>query len=351
MKITLRPSNPLEAMALWSGLLPVPVVTTFWGTLQARVLLAGLRLSVFEALVAGPKSLAALCEELGLHDAGGEVLLDALNGFGFVRRKAGRFSLSKVSQRFLVRGGPASMVDMLLFIGELGAYLQRLDVEALLRGGPGQNIHHAGLGPDFWRSYMRGLGSMARFVARELPRRLPLRAPERLLDVGGAHGEWSMAMVRAHPGLNATILDLPEACEHGEGIVAEAGLSDRVHYLRGDLRTAQWPGDQHGVLLFNVLHNLAEDECRQACRAAFLALAPGGVFAVLEGERPGTDGDLKTAEGVNELFFFLLSGSRVWPEPSIRTWLTEAGFEKVERRRLWALPMTLLLVARKAGAP
>lgn len=347
MKITLSASNPLEALALWSGLLPVPVVTTFWGTLGSRVVLAALRLGVFEALAAGPKHRDEVAAELGLDLAGAEVLLDALNGFGHLSRRKGTFALTRPARRFLTRDGKASMVDMMLFLGELGSYLQGLDVEGALRGGPQSNIHHAGLGERFWASYVAGLGSMARFAARELPRHVRLQDPKRLLDVGGAHGEWSMAMLRAHPGLHATILDLPGACAPGRQRAEQAGFADRLRYEAGDLRTAAWGEGYDVVLLFNVLHNLAEEECRDACHAAFAALRPGGTFVVLEGERPGTEGNLKTAEGVNELFFYLLSGSRVWPEPSIRAWMEAAGFRDLRRRRLLVLPMTCLLVARK----
>lgn len=349
MRLGLVGEGFIERAALMTGLLPEPVVTTFWGILQSRTVEAGLRLGIFEALRGGPLDAAEVAASIGADRDATEVLLDALNGFDLLSRKARRYGLRRVSRNWLL-AGPSSMVDMLLFIGELHRELARADVEERVRTGRSPNFHQEGRPPEFWKHYMRGLASMARLVSPELVRRLPVKEPKNLLDVGGGHGIWSVAMVRRHPGLRAMVLDLPPACVQGRLIVGEQGVGDRVAHIEGDLRTGGWAQGQDLVFLFNVLHNLSEEECASACRSAWESLRPGGSFVILEGERPGTDGDLKTPEGVNELFFYLLSGSRVWPEPKIRGWLSDAGFEPAVRRiRLFTLPMTLLLVARRPG--
>jgi len=65
--------------------------------------------------------------------------------------------------------------------------------------------------------------------AAEVARRLALlgRAPS-LLDVAGGHGWYSAELCRRHPGLRATVLDLPGSAAIGREIIATAGLSDWV---------------------------------------------------------------------------------------------------------------------------
>jgi hypothetical protein len=143
------------------------------------------------------------------------------------------------------------------------------------------------------------------------------------------------------------VLDLPEACEAGRVIVARHGMSERVKHVDGDLRHSDW-GDQHDViLLFNILHNLPEAEARAAILKAHTTLVPGGTLVILDGEHTGKTGDLNSAEGFGELFFFTVSASSTWPEPTLRDWLQHAGFAAAKRMNLLTFPSTILLAARK----
>jgi tRNA A22 N-methylase len=46
------------------------------------------------------------------------------------------------------------------------------------------------------------------------------RGARDLLDIGGSHGYYSVALCRRHPTLRAVILDLPQAVVHAETILA-----------------------------------------------------------------------------------------------------------------------------------
>jgi len=65
---------------------------------------------------------------------------------------------------------------------------------------------------------MRALASGS---ASEVARRTPVPKGARdMLDIGGSHGYYSVALCRRHPGLRAVILDLSEAVKHAEPILA-----------------------------------------------------------------------------------------------------------------------------------
>jgi hypothetical protein len=48
------------------------------------------------------------------------------------------------------------------------------------------------------------------------------------------------------------------------------------------------------------------------------------------------------------MFFFVISGAQAWPEPTLRTWIAEAGFGPVRRAKLLTAPQVLLLATRPA---
>jgi cyclopropane fatty-acyl-phospholipid synthase-like methyltransferase len=182
--------------------------------------------------------------------------------------------------------------------------------------------------------YLRGLGKLAKLPAGEVARRVKLEpGATRLLDVGGGHGQWSVAFCARHPELESTVLDLAPAVPVGEAIVAEAGMSERVRYRAGDLRTAGWGEGWDCVLIFNVIHNLSPQEAEAAVGRARAALRPGGRLVILEAEHRHVRDRINQAGAFAEIMCFMTSGTRAYPEATMRGWVEAAGFSAVKTWR------------------
>jgi hypothetical protein len=344
----MRPSisswNPLESLALASGLVPTPLMLIFWGQGLSRAATAAVRLGIFEKLADGPSTAEALAQKTGCDATALGPLLNALNGFGFLRRHNGRYALTPSTRRWLLSTSKGSVRDVVEFVGDL--YQSVEPVEQAIRTGKVVNFHHRPNDSALWRNYVRGLGTFGKWMGGELVKKIPVdRPPKRLLDVGGGHGMYSAAMCRRFPGLAAEVLDLPQVVEHGREMVQEEGLSERIAFRAGDLRTSEWGKDFDLVFLFNILHNLTERECIDALVKARKALRVGGTVVVVDSEHDGGEGDVSATAGNNELFFFLVSGSQAWPEPKVRIWIETAGFGGLKRRSSRLLPNLMVLSA------
>lgn len=90
MKLSVVPQGLLERIVFALGIVPTPLVLGFWGMGASRVVISGTRLGVFEALEGEPKTTAEVAHATGCDEQGMETLLNALNGFGFVRRRRAR---------------------------------------------------------------------------------------------------------------------------------------------------------------------------------------------------------------------------------------------------------------------
>ena len=62
-----------------------------------------------------------------------------------------------------------------------------------------------------------------------------------VLDVGTAQGGLLVELLRAHPHLEATGLDLPPVRPYFEAYAAAADCVDRIAFRAGDFRTDAWP--------------------------------------------------------------------------------------------------------------
>jgi ubiquinone/menaquinone biosynthesis C-methylase UbiE len=97
-----------------------------------------------------------------------------------------------------------------------------------------------------------------------------------MLDVGGGTGAFAITLCRTRPDLKVTVVDFPNVATLGEAYVADAGLSDRISYVRGDALVAEWPGGQDAVLMSYLLSGVPASEHDRLIARAFDHLAPGG---------------------------------------------------------------------------
>jgi SAM-dependent methyltransferase len=344
MRLAAVPENLLERLAMATGMVPDSLVCLLWSVALPRILLPALRAGVVEALGSGTRTAEEVAAQCHLDPRGTEVLLAALNGFGFLRHRSGRYRLTADTARWILSSSPRSLRPAYEFAAVLEEMLGA--VEGAVRTGERGDFHAQPHDDAFWRGYLEGLGTVSRLTGAEIARRARLGKPRRILDVAGGHGGYSVALCERYPDATAVVLDLPPACTVGRGWVAQCGLTQRISFAEGNLLTSDWGVGYDVVLLFNILHNLEEADARAAIAKAHAALVPGGHLLVLDGDHRGKRGDRNAAEGFGELFFFALSASRTWPVPVLTGWLADAGFAPPRRIRLFSFPNMALLEAR-----
>jgi SAM-dependent methyltransferase len=349
MRLGLRSASPLVWALEAFGVLPSPLIVAFWGMESSRALIAAVELGLFDALDERPRTATTVAMDLGYDEVGVEALLNALNGFGYLRRRGGVYSLRRSARRWLTHDARFSMVRPFGLFGVLWSELG--DIEQRVREG-GARDFHANRDPEFWRRYEIGLGEAARLTAGSIARSVRLeRPPTRLLDVGGGHGAFSAAFLARYPDLTATVLDLPGAAAVGRELTAERGLAERVEYVEGDLVADDWGEGYDLVLVFNVLHLLSPEHAAAAVAKAFGALAPGGTLVIVDAvHAEGRGGNVDAVAGGSELLFYVINGTRAYPEATIREWVRDAGFGDVRRKRLLAMPEALITARRPVGA-
>ena len=77
---------------------------------------------------------------------------------------------------------------------------------------------------------------------------------QRLLDIGGGTGSWSIAIAQHHQHLTGAVLELPTAVELAHSRVAAAGLGQRIAVLTGDAMADDLPTGYDVFLLANLIH-------------------------------------------------------------------------------------------------
>ena len=81
------------------------------------------------------------------------------------------------------------------------------------------------------RAFVLAMHERAQGIGSVLPHGVDFTGRQRLLDVGGGPGTYSVALVPQTPGLTSTVLDRPGVLEVTREIVEPAGFADRVTLL------------------------------------------------------------------------------------------------------------------------
>jgi SAM-dependent methyltransferase len=346
MRLGVIPDGLLERMALICRLLPPGIFECWLGMMLARTVMAATKLDVFESLAAGPLTAEEVTERCGTHPRATEKLLNALVGVGCLRVRRGRYALRRSASSWLLKDGKNSFRDQNLL-----HYLEWRwweHCEEYVRTGKPLRVHQT-MTEEEWGIYQRGMRSGIEMPAQWVARHLPLpRAARNMLDIGGAHGYFSVAICRRHPQLRAIILDLPEAIQHAAPLLAREGMGERIVHQAGNALTEDLGSEaQDLVFLSAVVHHFDEATNRQLLRRIGRALRPGGIVAIWEPVRQDAAGKIQQIGGLLDLFFGFFSEAGTWSAAEIAAWFRDSGLEAQAPRSPRMISGLALHVGRK----
>jgi len=308
---------------LASGRVPTPLIDTYAAAFGETALVATEQ-GLFEALADGPLDAAAVAERAGSDPHATEKVLNLLTAMRYLRFRGGRYALTSMARRFLLAGSPSSVRDLILmrrlelrWIGRLGEFL---------RSGEPLDVHGT-MTEEEWGMYQRGMRAQAALSASEATRRTPVPKGARdMLDIGGSHGYFSVALCRRHPGLRSVVLDLPQAVEHAAPILAREGMGDRVTLRAGDALTDDLGGQAYDlVIMWSLVHHFDDATNRALVARVARALRPGGVLVIGEAIRPSAPGKGGQFNSFLDLYFALISEAGTWTFEEMADWQRAAG--------------------------
>lgn len=315
------------------------------GFRQAQIVLAAVRLGVFEVLEPGARTADEVAAALPADPRGARILLDALAALGLLHKERGRYRNSALATDHLLPGGSRSRVHQLLHNARLYERWGRL-FDAVRSGAPVDDESIDARLRFEPRAFARAMADVARDSAALTAAALELSEVRRLLDVGGGPGLYAIECARRAPELQAVILDGPETLEVAQRNIAAAGFSDRITARAGDAFTGPLGSGYDLILLSNFIHIYSAAQNRALMARCGAALAPGGRLAIkdflLEPDRTVPLGAALFA--VNMLVS--TEQGDCYSGEEVREWCAGAGLRFERQTEL--TPHSSLLIARKA---
>jgi hypothetical protein len=345
MQYGVIPTSLAERLALAAGALPLPMIDISFGVLKARIIMAGVRLGVFDALNREPQTHHKLAETLHLDASCLELLLRCLVYAGYLALEGNEYRLSWLARKSMVTGAPRELTGFAQWHYTQWEFIEHL--ESLVQTGQGVDFHSTMTDPEAWANYQKAMLEVARFDAPILARHVPVRkGATRLLDVAGSHGLMGATIARKHKGIRSTVIDLPAALAHARRLAESEGHADIVEHRGGNLLTEDFGGGWDVLLLSNILHHFLPHDVQSIIKRAHGALVDDGTVAIWELERPAATRKPSEGDGV-ALFFRLTSSAAAYSGEEYASWLGAAGFTRIKVLRPAMRPGTVLVHARR----
>ncbi|HEY5673459.1 MAG TPA: methyltransferase [Malonomonas sp.] len=259
---------------------PAKLLETSGSYWQGSALQAAVRLDIFSHLSAASvpaEGLAALldCDRRSL-----QMLLRALAAMGLLEKDRSGYRCAEPVRSWLDANSSQYLGHIIRHHQHLVESWSRLD-QAVRSGQPQRQ--RSSYAEDEWRNdFLLGMHNLSSLLAPQLVPRIPLQNPQRLLDVGGGPGTWSLHFCRQHPQLQATVFDLPASEPIFRANVANSPLSERLQFVGGDFLQLPLGAGFDVAWLSHVLHGEGPENAAALVRQAADALAAGGTLLIHE---------------------------------------------------------------------
>jgi len=315
-----------------AGVLPDDLNRTLRGFQESRVLLAAIELDLFTAVGNGGRA-DEVSARTGSHPRATEMLMNALVAMGWLNKQDGVFSNSAFSKRYFVAGSADDWRAATLHLAHLWRTWSTL-TECVRAGTSVLRRDLAERDEEWTRAFIAAMHRNARARAPLVVKAVGTEGVNRMLDVGGGSGAYSIAFASAKENLVVDLLDLAEVIPIAQGHIENAGLADRIRTRQGDLCADKFGEGYDLVIVSAICHMLGAEENKDLLKRCFEALAPKGRVVIqdfiLEPDR--------TAPKSATLFALnMLVGTRAgntYTEAEYAAWLREAGFQDVRHVRL-----------------
>jgi demethylspheroidene O-methyltransferase len=307
------------------------------GFVHSQVLVACVRLRLFQQLQSGPLTVAALAGRSSIPLDAMVALAEAAAALRLLERRAGRYGLGPLGAAMLGNPGIAAMVEH-----HAALYADLSDPVAFLRNQAGERRladywpyakgEVGGLSHDAVSPYTALMSASQPMVADMVLGAYGFKGHRCLLDIGGGDGSFLIAVGQAAPKLELKLFDLPEVAAIARERLSAAGLASRVTVVAGDFLRAPLPRGADVISLIRVVHDHDDEVVRDLFSRIREALPPDGVLVIGE-PMSASHGGADPVTAYFTLYLHAMGSGRPRSFAATQKLLSHAGFSDVRQCR------------------
>jgi SAM-dependent methyltransferase len=287
-EVTRHPDDPMEELEYLC-------VDDFMQTLvDARALSAAFELGLIDFMVQNPlEHLDDLIRAVKTDEQGMRFLVDLLSTNHVIEEKNGEIMLTQYFIRTLkFRDLLEAKLDFANFVAP-----DMIDHFTTLIHSPqqfgqdsrtfelfcyGRSLEYNPENFELTKRWVRITSALTKYEAEVCLKHHDFSQYRRVLDVGGNSGEFVLRVCKKHPGIEATVFDLPVVCDVGLEHIRSEPEAKRITFMKGNALTDPLPEGFDLITFKSMLHDWPERAVKHLIAKASQALAPGGTLLIFE---------------------------------------------------------------------
>jgi len=319
---------------------PEPIMKIAMGFMAAKHLFVASEVGLFEALAAGPADLATLSGKLGVPARTLGILAAAMASVGLLERDGSKYKNSEAAAAFLAGAPGIDLRPNLRFWDQISYPMWQKLADAV-RSGEGQS-QFGRLDSRQQQIFSTGVEAFTAPVAAALAATYEFGRHHRVLDVAGGTGSFLVALLKKHPGLQATLFELPGPCGVARQKLASVPEGQRITVVEGDVFKDPLPGGHDAVIVANAVHVFSADHNIALLKSIRTSVAAGARLLLADLWTDPTYTQPAPAALMSGEFLTFSGEGQSYSEADAKIWLDQTGWRVIERKPL-AGPASLIV--------
>ncbi len=247
------------------------------GYMINQVLSAALELGLFDWLDEhGPSEREEIVSGIKINGMFSRSFLQTLIDIGFLAKQDEKYSNTQIAKDFLVQRSPCYQGDW--FKSTSGPNSKWNNLTETLTKEVAVNNFYAGPNEGFINAMgQRSLRGELQEVTKAIIAWEGFSKARSLLDLGGGHGLYAIALCQANPQLKGTIFDKPNVIDFTRKNISHYMLKDRITVQGGDLFVDELGSGYDIVIISHLLYKFRK-ELSSIFDKACACLNPGGLL-------------------------------------------------------------------------
>lgn len=314
-----------------AGVIPEELNRFLRGFMESRLVLSAVELNFFTAVGSGAKA-AEVAEVAKTDPRATEALLNALVAVELLTKNGDTFYNTQMTADYLVFGAKHDSITAIHHPAKLWHRWSTLT--DAVKVGTAVAADRGTRDDAQTRAFIAAMHKNAVFRGKVTVAQLDLEGVSRVLDLGGGSGAYTIAFLNLKQDLKATLFDVPSVIPLSKNYIDEAGLSDRVTFVEGDMISDSLGEGYDIVWISAICHMWGEEENRDLIKRVYEALNPGGRIVIQDFilEEDKTSPRFAAVFALNMLVN-TRSGSS-YSNSEYQGWMKAAGFSDVELKQL-----------------
>ncbi len=257
---------------------PQAVMAEIMNFMRSRVVLTASELDLFTKLDEKHLTAIEIADRCSFNLKGLTRVLDCLVTFGFLKKEDNRYYNTEKGTFFSSRHS-ATILPMVLHFNKLwdtwGSLTEIVNGKAdrkftVIKGSDRKSRE----------AFIGAMHVIGRTLSSEIAGALDISSFERMLDIGGASGTYTMAFLARNPKMEAILFDLKEIIPLAKKRLKSEGFLPRVTLVAGDFYTDKLPEGCDLALLSAIIHQNSTEQNLELYKKIFVVLKPEGTLII-----------------------------------------------------------------------